>query len=238
MLVRSVHAPVVADAMSETVALLGDWDGSSLPAEAVFATAARELLKAREDRVIGQVATRVNRVQAGLRSAVTRTARRLRGLQPESWRAAMVETHAAWGEVDTWRALLLAGERYTGRNYLHALDLKHDAAGDIVAQPSEQRIYMALLARTLAVSLAITLLCLLLGYPVAYFIAHAPPGRANWLLLLVLVPFWTSLLVRTTSWIVLLQSQGVVNDLLVLIGLVNDDERLALIYNLTARWSP
>ena len=232
MLVRSVHAPVVADAMSETVALLGDWDGSSLPAEAVFATAARELLKAREDRVIGQVATRVNRVQAGLRSAVTRTARRLRGLQPESWRAAMVETHAAWGEVDTWRALLLAGERYTGRNYLHALDLKHDAAGDIVAQPSEQRIYMALLARTLAVSLAITLLCLLLGYPVAYFIAHAPPGRANWLLLLVLVPFWTSLLVRTTSWIVLLQSQGVVNDLLVLIGLVNDDERLALIYNL------
>ena len=232
MLVRSVHSPLVADTMPETVALLGEWDGGGLPAEPVFAAAARELLKARENRAIGQVATRVNRVQAGLRSAITRTARKLRGQQPESWRTAMIEAHAAWGEVDTWRALRQAGEPYTGRHYLHALDLERDAAGEIVTRPSEQRIYMALLGRTLVVSVTITLLCLLLGYPVAYFIAHAPPGRANWLLMLVLVPFWTSLLVRTTSWIVLLQSQGVVNDLLVWIGLVNDDERLALVYNM------
>ena len=83
------------------------------------------------------------------------------------------------------------------------------------------------------VSLAITALCLLLGYPVAYLIAHAPPRRAPLLLALVLVPFWTSLLVRTTSWIVLLQSQGVVNDLLVALGLIGDDGRLAMIYNMT-----
>ena len=86
--------------------------------------------------------------------------------------------------------------------------------------------------RTLAVSLGITGLCLLIGYPVAYLIANSPPRRANLLLLLVLVPFWTSLLVRTTSWIVLLQTQGVVNDTLVLLGLISDQERIAMIYNM------
>ena len=82
-------------------------------------------------------------------------------------------------------------------------------------------------------SLAITILCLILGYPIAHLIAHAPARRANLLLALVLVPFWTSLLVRTTSWIVLLQTQGVINDLLVALGLVADDGRLSMIYNMT-----
>ena len=92
---------------------------------------------------------------------------------------------------------------------------------------------MSLLWRTLVVSAVITALCLLLGYPVAHLIAHAPARRANLLLALVLVPFWTSLLVRTTAWIVLLQTQGVVNDLLLAVGLIGEDGRLAMIYNMT-----
>ena len=102
----------------------------------------------------------------------------------------------------------------------------------MVAQPPEGRIYLPLLRRTLAVSLAITGICLLLGYPVAYLIANAFAARSNVLLLLVLVPFWTSLLVRTTSWIVVLQNQGVVNDLLVAVGLIGEDGRIALVYNM------
>ena len=233
MLVRSVHDPLVAETLPETLSLLRQWDGQQVPSEAVFRTMARELLAAREARAIGQVATRVNRVQGGLRSVITRSARKLRNVQTDSWRDAMIDAADAWGEPSTWRAIRRAGERYTGRHYLNALDLDRDAEGGIVAQPPEQRIYIALLGRTLAVSLAVTLLCLLLGFPIAYLIAHAPPGRANLLLLLVLVPFWTSLLVRTTSWIVLLQSQGVVNDLLVAVGLIADDNRLSLIYNMT-----
>ena len=233
MLVRSVYDPLVAETLPETLALLRQWDGQQVPSEAVFEAAARELVAAREARAIGQVATRVNRVQGGLRSVITRSARKLRNVQTDSWRDAMLDAAPAWGEPGTWRAIRRAGERYTGRHYLNALDLDRDAEGSIVAQVPEQRIYVALLGRTLAVSLAVTLLCLLLGFPIAYLIAHAPPGRANLLLLLVLVPFWTSLLVRTTSWIVLLQSQGVVNDLLVAVGLVDDDNRLSLIYNMT-----
>ena len=232
MLLRSVHSPDVADTLPETVALLGDWDGGGLPSELVFAAAAREFVAARQSRDIGRVATRINRVQGGLRSVITRTARKLRDVETDSWQAAMIELDDAWGDPATWRALRRAGERFTARHYLRAVDLDRDAAGDVVRQPPADRIYMLLLGRTLAVSLAITALCLLLGYPVAYLIAQAPPGRANLLLLLVLVPFWTSLLVRTTSWIVLLQSQGVINDLLVWAGFVGDDARLSLIYNM------
>ena len=232
MLLRSVHSPDVADTLPETIALLGDWDGGGLPSEPVYAAAAREFVAARETRDIGRVATRINRVQGGLRSVITRTARRLRDVETDSWRATMIEMDDAWGDPATWRALRRAGERFTARHYLRAVDLDRDAAGDVVLQPPSDRIYVLLLGRTLAVSLAITVLCLLLGYPVAYLIARAPPGRANLLLLLVLVPFWTSLLVRTTSWIVLLQSQGVINDLLVWAGLVDDDARLSLIYNM------
>ena len=77
------------------------------------------------------------------------------------------------------------------------------------------------------------LLCLLLGYPVAYLLATLPLRYSNLLMIMVLLPFWTSLLVRTTAWIAILQSQGVVNDLLVWIGITGDESRFSLIYNMT-----
>ena len=238
MLVRSVYDPVVADALPATMRALATWDGEEIPDEAVFAAFAAELVAAQEARTVGQVATRLNRVESGLRSVVTRTARRLRNAEidtdaPTPWRDAVVSVADAWEDPGTWRAVRRAGERITPRHYLNALDLDQGTQDEIVRQPEELRIYVPLLLRTLVVSTSITVLCLLLGYPVAYLIAHAPPTRANLLLLLVLVPFWTSLLVRTTAWIVLLQSRGVVNDLLVTAGVLNDEERLQMIYNMT-----
>ena len=233
MLVRSVYDPVVADALPDTLAVLRDWDGQSDPGEAAYAAAARELLRAREERTIGRVASRINRVRGGLRSVVVRSARRLQDFSGGPWRAAMLEIDGRWGDAATWQAVRTAGDRVTARHYLNAVDLQRLPDGSIARQPPERRIYVALLWRTLVVSLGITGLCLLLGYPIAYLIAHAPARRAGLLLGLVLLPFWTSLLVRTTSWIVLLQTQGVVNDLLVALGLVADDGRIALIYNMT-----
>ena len=233
MLVRSIHDPVVADALPATLEKLRDWDGRNLPDEAVYEAMAGELLEAREDRTLGQVATRINRVQSGLRSVLTRSARRLRNVEEGPWREAMTGIHAAWGETGTWLALREAGDRYTTRHYLNALDLQRDTEGSIVRQPEDRRIYLTLFWRTLLVSLGVTTLCLLIGYPIARLIAHAPPRRAYLLLILVLVPFWTSLLVRTTSWIVLLQNQGVLNDIFVFLGLIADDGRIAMIYNMT-----
>ncbi|MDE0001427.1 MAG: ABC transporter permease [Rhodospirillaceae bacterium] len=233
MLVRSVYDPVVADALPETVALLGDWDGMSVPDEAAFEAAARELVAAQQNRTIGQIAGRANRVQGGLRSVLVATARRAGDASGGSWRDTLVEINPAWEEIETWHALRTAGERFTTRHYLAAVDLTRLPDGSVVRQAPDRRIYVPLFARTLAVSLGVTLFCLILGYPLAHLIAHSPPRRGGILLALVLVPFWTSLLVRTTSWIVLLQNQGVINDLLVAAGFVADNARLALIYNMT-----
>ena len=234
MLVRSVYDPLVAGAMPETLFLLSEWDGKSTPREAVFEAAVRELLEARQARNLGRIVTRINRVQPGMRSVVMKSVRKLRGISgSNSWRDTLIDMDPAWGEVQTWRAIRRTGERFTMRHYLHALDLDRGPGGGIVRQTPERRIYLPLLGRTLAVSLSITALCLLFGYPVAYLIAHASPRWANLLLMLILVPFWTSLLVRTTSWIVLLQTQGVINDALVALGLIAEENRIAMIYNMT-----
>ena len=233
MLVRSVHDPVVADALPETLEVLREWEGEGVPAEAAYEAIARELTRAREERTLGQVAGRVNRVESGMRSLFTRTARGLPDVADGPWREVMVELDEAWGQPAVWNAVRATGQRFTARHYLNAVDMQRLPDGSVARQPEERRIYMSLMWRTLWVSGAITLLCLLLGYPIAHLIAHSPPRRANLLLLLVLVPFWTSLLVRTTAWIVLLQTQGVINDILVAIGLVGDDGRLTMIYNMT-----
>ena len=233
MLVRSVYDPVVADALPATLTALRDWDGEGLPPEAAYEAAAREIGAAREARTLGQVASRTNRLQSGLRGVFTRTARDLREVAEGPWRDAMTAIDSAWVDPGTWHAIRAAGERITARHYLNALDMQRLADGSVARQPEERRIYLPLLWRTLLVSLAITVFCLVLGYPIAHLIAHARPRRAGLLLALVLVPFWTSLLVRTTSWIVLLQTQGVVNDLLVAIGLIGDDGRLSMVYNMT-----
>ncbi len=70
---------------------------------------------------------------------------------------------------------------------------------------------------------------LLLGYPLAYYIARSPLAKRDRLLLLVVIPFWTNFLVRTYAWMVLLRAQGVINSLLVATGLIS--EPLPLLYN-------
>ena len=239
LLTRSVYDAEVADILPETMAVLADWNGSGTPPEVAYATIAREMLRARDERTLGRAATRINRIQSGLRSVVVKTPRRLGrdvGTEPPdggSWRAALVGIDDAWEDNTTWRAIRDAGQPFTARHFLNALDLETKPGGGVGAMPETRRIYVPLYLRTLMVSLGVAALCLLIGYPIAHAIAHAKSRWATTLLVLVLVPFWTSLLVRTTAWIVLLQNQGVVNDILVALSIVADDQRFALIYNMT-----
>ena len=82
---------------------------------------------------------------------------------------------------------------------------------------------------SLVTSAAATALVVVLGLPVAYLLATLPPRLGNPLMILVLLPFWTSLLVRTTAWVVLLQNQGIVNEVLIWLGIVQAP--VQLIYN-------
>ncbi len=244
LLMKSFHDPEVADALPATMAALRQWNGDGAPPDEAFAAAAREFVAARTERTLGRTANRVNRVESGMRSVIMGGSRLMVEAAAEAaasgvvmdgafWRERMVEIDARWGTAEPWRALRAAGQRFTARHYLKALDFERGPEGGYVRSPEEWRIYVPLFWRTLKVSLGVTLLCLVIGYPIAHLIANSPPRRANVLLLLVLLPFWTSLLVRTSSWIVLLQNQGVVNDFLVAIGLIGDEGRLAMIYNMT-----
>ena len=94
----------------------------------------------------------------------------------------------------------------------------------------ESPIYASVLGNTLSIAFWTTVLCIVAGYPVAYYISRQNPSSRSGLLIWVLLPFWTSFLVRTFAWIVLLGRNGVVNDLLVRLGLT--DEPLSLIYDM------
>ena len=147
-------------------------------------------------------------------------------------REEMIAAAELWGEPRTWAVLRSFSSDFTTGYFLRAADLRLTPDG-VEAQPENQRIMIPLFIRTLFMSLVITGSCILLGYPIAYLLSNLPSRVSNMLLILVLLPFWTSLLVRTSAWKVLLQNQGVINDLLVWMGLVADDGRLALINNQT-----
>src|SRR5690606_10343400 len=127
----------------------------------------------------------------------------------------------AWGKPEPWRMVTRAAAPITPDFLRAAIGRQVDADGNIVMTPPDQRIYMASLQRTFVISFTVTLLCLVLGYPVAWLLANLPPRQSNRLMILVIVPFWTSLLVRTTAWYVLLQPNGVVNSLLMTAGITS-----------------
>ena len=93
----------------------------------------------------------------------------------------------------------------------------------------EDPYYATIYLSSLKMSAISTVLCLLLGYPMAYFIARQEPRRRNLLLLAVILPFWISFLLRVYAWIGLLNTNGVINNALLAIGVI--DQPLALIYN-------
>ena len=233
MLFRSVDNPRISALLPETVAALEQWDGMKLPDEAAFAALAKELKLRREDRNLGKAATRLNFERGGMRSLITKTARKLKRVERGPYKEAMVKIDKQWGQRETWAAIKLVGERYTLVHYLAGVDRRVDADGNVVMQPEVRRIYITIWGRTLWVSLLVTVFCLLLGYPIAYLLATLPLRQSNLLMIMVLLPFWTSLLVRTTTWIVLLQSNGVINDILVWVGIISDESRIRMIYNMT-----
>ena len=99
------------------------------------------------------------------------------------------------------------------------------------ARMIEYKSYARVFITTFEVSILTTLICILIGYPLAYFLAMLPARLAGFFMLAVLLPFWTSLLVRTYAWLVLLQKNGILNDFAISIGLW--DVPIKLVHNLT-----
>ena len=208
------------------------WDGLEEPDEALFVALVEDLKQARKDRTIGRIATRVNQEYPGTRSLFTSTARKAKKLKAP-FKKSVIKTNKKWANIEVWRAMKITSQDLTPSFYATALDGRYTVEKGFVKQNENRQIYVKLFWRTFVISATVMGLCLLLGYPVAYLLATLPLRSSNLLMIMVLLPFWTSLLVRTTAWIAILQSQGVINDLMVAVGITADDSRFSLIYNMT-----
>ncbi len=235
MLYRSVKNDIVSNTLPRTVVALQAWDANSgeLPDEAVYAAMAADLKEAAAAKTHTKVGTRLNYENPGIASAFRKAGRKAKKFDIENggpWKEQLLDLNKAWGDVDTWRTIQTYSPRVTQGYFLNAVDMRVGVDG-AESRPEDEQIYMKLLKRTLWMSLMITFSCILLAYPVAWILANLPMRISNMLMILVLLPFWTSLLVRTSAWKILLQQQGVINDLLVWVGMIADDNRLVIINN-------
>jgi putative spermidine/putrescine transport system permease protein len=237
VLYRSVENSELAQALPQTAAELSQWqptDPADLPPDAVFATFSRELVGAQRQDV-AELARRLNYEISGLRTVIMSTARKMRAAKADpadaDARQALVEIDQHWSEPAYWHAMKRAAPRYTPYYLLAALDLRQADDGAIVKAPEDQRTFVDILLRTLRISAIVTLVALALGFPYANLMATAGRRFSLFLMIAVMLPFWTSLLARTSAWIVMLQKEGLINTFLGYLGLI--DRPLELIFNTT-----
>lgn len=233
MLLRSVENSIVPDTMPRTVVALENWDETSgeAPGEEVFAAFYEDMKIATAEKNHTKLGSRLNYDTAGIASLFRKLRKPMRTVD-ESMpiKPQFIEAEEEWGDPEVWQTIKRLSGHYTSSYFLSAVDMETGPDG-IQMKDDFERIYLTLLWRTLVLSVVITLSCILLGYPVAFLLANLPLRTSNILMILVLLPFWTSLLVRTSSWIVLLQQEGVINDTLVTLGILDDQGRLELMYN-------
>jgi putative spermidine/putrescine transport system permease protein len=231
LLLRGVQNPELPGAFPELTEALQQWDGEGLPNAETHALLARELIQASANDELGSVARRLNFYNPEMRSLLLKTARSAKNKASSDWQATLQAIDARWADTQTWRLLQRAGQSPTPDYLLNAVDTHVDGNGEVNRMAAEESVYLSAFGRTIGISASITLICLLLAYPVAWLLANLPARQSSLLMLLVIVPFWTSLLVRTTAWYVLLQPNGVVNSLLSGLGLVS--QPLQLMFNRT-----
>lgn len=233
MLYRSVDNQIVASVLPRTTVAIQIWDAKhpKLPDEPVFEALVLDIQAAYADKTLGRVGRRLNYEKPGISSLFRKTGRQAKHITEAPFKEQLLSIDKRWHDVSVWQLIHRESGALTASYFLASSDLRLDDQGKIVRQPEPRRIYVSLFYRTLWMSLLITVLCLILSYPVSYLLATLPTRTSNLLMILVLLPFWTSLLVRITSWIALLQTQGVLNDLLVFIGLIPEEARLQMIYN-------
>jgi len=275
LLSRSIDDLNINTVLPQTFAQYELWeDKSQVPNEEMFAAVVNDIrathkLEDSEGKnigknLLGKAGTRMTYEYSGWRSLLLKTVksatkvnkRSKEEIKPYTWEAPykekMIKRDKRWGKVEFWQSLGAMKDPYTMGYYLNAVDLRYDANKNVIQKPEHLKIYKTIWMRTLQVSLMVTIFCLILAYPVSYLLATLPMRTSNLLMICVLMPFWTSLLVRIVAWMIMLQQNGVVNDTLVGIlpcfeGMVNlpffgeknidlcftDEDRIPMMYNFT-----
>ena len=255
MLLRSVDDQHINQVYLLTFKEYQKWDRKDLPPEEVYKAMYTELgsvipnivdttgmkkaeMKRKRSQEVGKALTRMNYSKSGWKSMIKKTRRQIlknnkKGEIPESYKETMIEINKGWGDQLYWQSMAQMLEPRTAIYYWNAVDRTYDIEKNVVMQEENRRMYIKTWWKTLKVSIYVTVYCLILGFPVAHLLANLPLRYSNLLMIFVLLPFWTSLLVRTTAWIVMLQQNGVINGVLVWLGILSDDGRIQMVYNMT-----
>ncbi|RXG90908.1 ABC transporter permease [Bradyrhizobium vignae] len=226
MMFNAIHDDTLLTLMPRTTAALSAWDGKDLPDESTYAALAEDLKQAWAQRSMGAIAKRINYELPGLGSQITSSARKASTLSAGPYKPTLIEINPVWGRQDVWSLLKRGSLAYTPYYLLRSVDYQYGPSGQIVASPPETAIFQDMFLRTLAISIGVTALTLLLGFPVAYLLATLPAKYSNLLMIMVVLPFWTSLLVRTVAWVVLLQQHGVINEMLMALHMISQPAQL------------
>ena len=178
--------------------------------------------------VRGRVAGRLNIEYPGARTLLLAGSRALGEAPPDSDpKAVLLAEDHRWERPEIWHAIASARGPWTSRFLLSALDFKRDVNGQLKSVGGG--LYRTIYLRTFSIAVSVTLICLALGTPVALYLASLPSQKAVPLLLVLMLPLWTSVLVRAMAWILILQNNGVVNEILTSLHIV--DAPLQLVFN-------
>ena len=234
MLTRSTDDSYINKIFPKTFKVYQKWDRQGLPPEEVYAAMFLETKKA-SGFEIGKASTRMNYAKSGWKSMIKKSKRKFKKIGEDEgpFKDKMIEVDKKWADPEFWLALGVMVDPKTYEYYLNSFDKKYDSEKNIIDQPENRQIYVKTWIKTFKVSILVTLFCFMLGYPISYLLATLPLKYSNLLMICVLLPFWTSLLVRIVVWMVILQQKGVFNNLMVISGLIADENRWQLMYNQT-----
>jgi len=234
MFTRSIDDKMITNMLPNTFKSMESWDGQDMPEESVFENFYIDFKKLVENKEHGKLAQRLNKEKNGFNTILKKLFRQIQRNKIDengSFKDQITSLHKRFNDIEYWRAIKRTAPPYTMAKYLKGMDLFIDENGGIAQVEEDRRIHRILWLRTLEIAFFVTVFCFLMGYPIAHLLATLPMKYSNLLMICVLLPFWTSLLVRTASWMILLQQQGIVNDFFVMIGLVSDDNRPEMMYN-------
>lgn len=235
LLLRAVWSPEVHEALPRTTPLLMKWNQRDLPDPQIYLLLSQDLLEAKDGGRFGRLSQKLDYDLPGFRTLLNRTVRQISkiraegDLQGSTIKHDLIDYDKRWADLDYWRVLTRNLSPLTPSYILAAIDLRQDPNGEVNATPDSEAVYLSILRKTFQISAVVTLAALVLGYPLAYWLTSLPPRRLSIVMLCILIPFWSSVLVRVASWMVLLQREGLVNKLLIASGLT--DVPIELLFN-------
>ncbi|KNY15498.1 MULTISPECIES: ABC transporter permease [unclassified Shinella] len=229
MMSQAVSDPAVLRLLPRSAEVLADWDRASPPTMPMQAALMEDLKAVDDDQALGDMVRRLNSARSGFRTLMAKTTSALGDTANPP--GDLVSIDKRWEKPEFWLAIADALSPYTDRNLLAAVDLGRNAAGSIEHLPADQSVNRVILVRTFWIAALVTFACACIGFPYAIIAASLTGWKRDLMLGAVLLPLWTSLLVRTAAWFILLQEQGLINDLLRWLHII--DAPLPLIFNRT-----